>query len=34
MQKLTIFGPKLDPSGPLFLKIKILKPYCASTYTM
>ena len=22
MQKLTIFGPKFDPCGPLFLKIK------------
>jgi hypothetical protein len=32
--KLSIFSPKFDPCGPLFLKIKILKLYCAlSTYS-
>ena len=34
MQKLTIFGPKFDPCGPLFLKIKILKAYCTYTNIM
>jgi hypothetical protein len=32
--KLTIFYPKFDPCGSLFLKVKILKPYCASTYSV